>query len=511
MLLVVGLWWAPGWLLDALLACNLGLSVGLVLWAMYTPRPVSCSGIPGLLLLTTLLRLALNLAVTRLLWCGGGGESWLIPAFGHALMGERVWLGTIFCVLLLVAQWVMTPGGLLRIAQVNARYTLDCMPGQQMGVDADLYGGVIDEQTAQLRRRELEREADFYAAMDGLSRYVRGDSLVAGLALLINLLGRDVHLCLGNAVLVTLCAALVTLAMSLLVTRAAAQANLGDDFAPALEPRFLVWAASLVFVVEVLRFLGAAALPAPPLLVISGTLHLGMKALRGQRRALVEARLWWGDADGTLVVEVPRSQVHSLLEQIPRLRRELAEQLGFLLPGVLVRLRAGDCRICWRGSQLGSGSGKDCFLLLSQLARTQAALLLDAPQLLQGMDLRGLSSDQVEQVLSNLLEQGVSIRKLEAILDCMAEHPSEPPEQMTERVRVHLSRTALRRTSGVLEVTLLDCLDEAGMGRLRDGDVLMTSARFRLCWRRLTLTRFPRLQVVTPTELVGTAITFRRA
>ncbi|MBX3166044.1 MAG: FHIPEP family type III secretion protein [Candidatus Eremiobacteraeota bacterium] len=506
---VMALWWLPAPVLDALLVFNLSLSVGVVLLAMHTHQPAKSTAFPRLLLVTTLLRLALNLAATRLLWCGKTG--WLIPAFGQAVLAERVWLGALLWLVLLWVQLLVIPRGVSRASMVSARYTLDALPGKQMAVDADLHAGVMDVETARWRHREIKRDADFYTSMEGLGGFVRGECYATAALMLINLFKSGLLLCLGNAVIASVCAGLAALAKGLMITRAAVQANLGAEFCESrLNGGFLAGAAGLIFFVELIRVCGAAALPAPAFFVLTGLLHLGLKALRSERKALLEDQLFWGEADGRIVLEVKQPQVQGLLEQLPVLRRELAEELGFLLPAVRIQLGCGPYRICFYGHEVGRGPGPDPIVHLRRLARCQAGLLANLDELLKQVDLRGLPQGRARQVLRNLLEEGVSIRGLQSILDCMAERPGEEVAAMSERVRLHLSRQRYKQVTGVLEVLVLDHLDERMLDRLEDGGVLLTSANLRPHWRQLTRARFPRLQVVTPPELTGTAVAFRR-
>lgn len=501
---------APAWLLDLLLATNLALAVGAVLLAMRTERPARARNFPGLILGITLSRFGLGLAVTRLLCCGGNPGR-LIPAFGLAVMPGNLWLAALLCLLLLVVQVMVVPRGVEQVAQVCARYTMDEMPGRQMAVDADLCSGVLDEEAARALRREIEGSADFYSGLDGLGLFVRADSSIAVLLMLINLMKSGLLLCLGYAVITTLSGGLTSLAIGLMITRAAVQGNLGMEFSQSrISGSFLIGAAGVIFAVELVRLCGAAALPALPFFVLTGTLHLGLKALRGQRRALVEALLCWGDTNGSIVLEVKRGEVQPLLEQIPALRRELAEELGMLLPGVRIKLCRGPYRIQLLGREHIGLSGQPSIARLRELAYQHAAQLVNPEQLLSQVGPRDLPSARVHQVLRNLLRQGISIRKLDFILDCMAQRPQLEADPATEWVRLNLSRLRYRQVTGVLQVVLLNSLDEAALDQLRDGEVLLTSARLRPQWRQLTLARFPRLQVVTLDELTGTAVSFRR-
>lgn len=509
LVVVLALWWAPAWLLDLLLAANLLLSVAALVSAMRTLDPAASTQFPQIMLLASLGRVALNLSVTRLLWRDQGGASWLLPAFGHALTGGRVWLAVILCLLALTLQWLLIRAGVERVAQLNACYQLDAMPGRQMGLDADLHAGLIHSVTADLRRRDIEREADFYASVDGLGKLVGWESPLAAALLLANLLRGEVILCLGNSLLVSICASLSWLAVNLMVTRAAIRSNLGERLeAPSGRPRLLLAAAALIVALEVVRVCGAAGLPPAPFFVLTGAMHLGLSALRSQRRCLEQSLACWGDASGPLLVEMPTPEVAGLLKQLPALRRELAEELGFILPAVCVRFSSVGHRISFQGRELAAGRGQGVFEHLRYLARRDAAQLLDSRALLKQVDLRGLGAPEVDRVLRTLLDEGVSIRPLQQIVDCMAERPTESPELRAERVRVRLSRDGFKHSTRVLEVLVADRLDFEVLPRLRDGDILLTSQALRPQWRQTIQGR--RVQVVTAAELTATAFALRR-
>lgn len=500
----------PAGLVDALLMANLGLSVAAVLLAMYTRYPARSRVFPTLLLLGTLSRFALNLAVTRLLWCGQAGANGLIGAFGQAVMGEGLWPGIVLWVVLLVVQLKLIPQGVERVAQVSARYTLDAMPGQQMSVDAELYSGVMDAETARLRRQEIERSSDFYSKVEGSGWFVQAECYLASAFMVLHWAKFGLLLSLGNALVVTLGAGMLSLATRLMTTRAAVQANLGLDICAGVGGRLLVAAAGLIFVVEMARIWGAASLPPPPFWVLTGILHLGLKGLRNQHRALLEEQLFWGDGGGKILLIVPRAQVESLLEPISALRRELAEEMGFILPGVRLQQGRGVYRIEVLGREVKFDSSRELMLELGRLARCHAAQLADLGQLLTLLNLKGLSQNKLEQVLRNLLAEGLSIRKLDLLVDCLAGRADEEVGAMTERARLCLSRVAYKRVTGVLPVVVSQALDERILPHLRDGDVLLTTSELRAGWRKLTMAQFPRLRVVTLPELTGTAVCFRR-
>ena len=171
----------PPALLDMLLSLNLTVSLTILLLAMYVRRPLDFSVLPSLLLLTTLFRLALNISSTRLVLLHASAGK-VIEAFGHFVVGGDLLVGCVIFLILVIIQFVVITNGAGRVAEVAARFTLDEMPGKQMSIDADLNAGLIGEGEAKTRRRDVEREADFYGAMDGASKFVRGDA-IAGIVI----------------------------------------------------------------------------------------------------------------------------------------------------------------------------------------------------------------------------------------------------------------------------------------------------------------------------------------
>jgi flagellar biosynthesis protein FlhA len=178
----------PAMLLDILIAGNITGAVLVVLTSMYVKRPLDFSSFPSLLLIATLFRLALNISATRLVLTNGFAGH-VISAFGHFVIGGSLVIGLVIFAILLVIQFVVITNGAGRVAEVGARFTLDAMPGKQMAIDADLNAGLIDEQTARRRRSDIAAEADFYGAMDGATRFVKGDAIAAIIITMINLVG----------------------------------------------------------------------------------------------------------------------------------------------------------------------------------------------------------------------------------------------------------------------------------------------------------------------------------
>lgn len=241
LLLVVPL---PAALLDFLIVVNIAMALVVLLTSMYVKRPLDFSVFPSLLLILTLFRLGLNVASTRLVLRDGyAGE--VINAFGHFVVGGSLIIGLVIFLILVVIQFAVITNGAGRVAEVGARFTLDAMPGKQMAIDADLNAGLIDEDTARQRRADVAAEADFYGAMDGGSKFVKGDAMAGIIITLVNLLGgfaigmmqmgmspgesleRFSMLTIGDGLVTQIPALLMSVSTGLIVTRATASADMG--------------------------------------------------------------------------------------------------------------------------------------------------------------------------------------------------------------------------------------------------------------------------------------------
>ncbi len=183
----------PPFLLDVSFTFNIALSLVVLLVSVYSMRPLDFAAFPTILLVSTLLRLALNVASTRVVLLeghhGGDAAGKVIQAFGEVVVGGNYVVGLVVFIILVIINFVVVTKGAGRISEVSARFTLDAMPGKQMAIDADLNAGLIDQDTARKRREEVGQEADFYGAMDGASKFVRGDAVAGILIMLINIIG----------------------------------------------------------------------------------------------------------------------------------------------------------------------------------------------------------------------------------------------------------------------------------------------------------------------------------
>jgi flagellar biosynthesis protein FlhA len=370
----------PPPLLDALLALNVFGSALVLLISLRVEEPLEFSAFAPSLLLATLFRLALDVSATRLILTEGhdpGGVGALIPAFGQFVVRGNVVVGLIVFAILVTIQFVVIASGAQRVAEVCARFTLDAMPGKQMAIDADLHAGLLDADVARRKRARVQREADFYAAMDGAGKFVKGDAIAALVIVALNLLGGVVvgtayHgmapleaietfaiLSIGNALLTTLPAFLISTAMGLMVTRVAGDGALGVDLAAQLlaRPDVLRVAAVLVFALAFVP-----AFPGP-LFASLGAVAFGgaLLAERQKRRVDAQARALHEQrrreavrrpetafglvgvdalsidvgADLYALLAPPNSE--ALLDRVADVRRALAAETGIVIPGVRLR------------------------------------------------------------------------------------------------------------------------------------------------------------------------------
>ena len=179
----------PTWLLDFMFITNLTVSLVLLLLTMYIKESLEISIYPSLLLITTLFRLALNISSTRNILGNNGYAGEVVKTFGEFVIQGNVVIGLVIFLIIVLVQFIVITKGSERVAEVSARFTLDAMPGKQMAIDADLSSGLIDEQTARVRRSNIQREADFFGAMDGASKFVKGDAIISLVVTFINLIG----------------------------------------------------------------------------------------------------------------------------------------------------------------------------------------------------------------------------------------------------------------------------------------------------------------------------------
>jgi flagellar biosynthesis protein FlhA len=257
--------------LDILLTLNITLAMIIILITMFTLEPLQFSIFPTILLITTLYRLALNISSTRLILTRAEAGK-VIDTFGHFVVSGNYVVGIIVFLIITVIQFVVITSGTTRVAEVAARFTLDAMPGKQMGIDADFNAGLINEEEARRRRQRIQQEADFYGAMDGASKFVRGDAIAGIIIVLVNIIGGfiigtvqmgmplidAVHkftiLTVGDGLVAQIPALLISTAAGIIVTRTTAETNLGHEaYRQFLNfPRILYLVTGILFVLALI-------------------------------------------------------------------------------------------------------------------------------------------------------------------------------------------------------------------------------------------------------------------
>jgi len=276
----------PTWMLDFMFIANLTISFVILLTTMYIKESLEFSIYPSLLLITTLFRLALNVSSTRKILTNGGYAGEVVKTFGEFVIQGNVIVGLVIFLIIVLVQFIVITKGSERVAEVSARFTLDAMPGKQMAIDADLSSGLIDEETARTRRSKIQREADFFGAMDGASKFVKGDAIMSLLVTFINLIGGIVigfvnnvgtfqeimqiysTSTVGDGLMSQIPALLISVATGMIVTRSASEANLNDDVIHQFSSQPMVLIMSAI-AMSMLCFIG---FPVPQVLTMSAIL-----------------------------------------------------------------------------------------------------------------------------------------------------------------------------------------------------------------------------------------------
>ncbi len=388
----------PPIIIDLLLSLSVTTAIVILLMSMFVLKPLDFSVFPSVLLTVTLFRLSLNVASSRLILLHGnegtGAAGQVIKAFGTFVVGGNYVVGLIVFTVLTLINFVVITKGATRIAEVAARFTLDAMPGKQMSIDADLNAGLISEAEARRRRGEIEREADFYGAMDGASKFVRGDAIAGVVIIFINIVGglivgvlqqgMDVTdaarnytlLTIGDGLVTQVPALIISTAAGMLVTRSTSSSNLGQDISDQLflQPKAIGTAAAILFVF--------ALIPGMPklsfLLVAGGAGFLAWRLIRNAPLApeaaeeeapppsaietvdlllpldLLEIEVGYG-----LIGYVDAAQGGELLQRIKSLRRQLAAEMGFVVPAIHIRdnlqLKPNQYTVILKGVEIARG------------------------------------------------------------------------------------------------------------------------------------------------------------
>ncbi len=399
----------PPFLLDLLFTFNIAVALVVMMVAVYTKKPLEFAAFPVVLLLTTLLRLSLNVASTRAVLMQGhtgpAAAGHVIESFGHFVIGGNIAVGLIVFSILVVINFVVVTKGAGRIAEVAARFTLDAMPGKQMAIDADLNAGIIDDKEARRRRTEIAQEAEFYGAMDGASKYVRGDAVAGILILFINLIGGIaigtiwhgmgmadaaddyVLLSIGDGLVAMIPGLVISIAAGLIVSRVGKEEeDLGAQMAGQLfkAPRVLGITSAILGVLGVI--------PGMPWFVfllfaaMAGYAAWFLSRRAAQQRAQAQPvpaevlpanEASWDDVQPVdvlglevgyrLIPLVDKGQDGELLKRIKALRKKFAQEIGFLPPPVHIRdnldLKPSGYRVLLKGVAIGEGEAFNGMLL----------------------------------------------------------------------------------------------------------------------------------------------------
>jgi flagellar biosynthesis protein FlhA len=566
----------PAIVLDLFFTFNIALGLIVLLAAVYANRPLDFAAFPTVLLLTTLLRLSLNVASTRVVLLHGhtgpDAAGKVIEAFGHFLVGGNFAVGIVVFAILIVINFVVVTKGAGRIAEVSARFTLDAMPGKQMAIDADLNAGLIDEKTARKRRSEIASEADFYGAMDGASKFVRGDAIAGILILFINIIGgliiglvqhdlslatatnNYVLLAIGDGLVAQIPALVISIAAGLVVSRVGADEDNKEDMGQQIVRQLVSNPQTMMVTGGVLLALGL--IPGMPHFAFigfgAGSIWMGWWRMQLPKRELQKApaatepivsadkqEASWDDlvpvdvlgleVGYRLIPLVDASQDGDLLKRIKAIRKKFAQEVGFLPPQVHIRdnleLRPNAYRVILKGVVIGEGevftglhmainpggangqlpgtaakdpafglpavwietafrdqalasgytvvdAGSVVATHLNHLMQSHAAQLLGraeaqalvdhfnklAPKLIDDLMPKIIPLATLQRVLQNLLEEGVHIRDLRTIIECLTEAApkSQNPNELSAQVRIALGRAIMQMLYGATrEVEML--------------------------------------------------------
>ena len=555
----------PGFVLDLLFTFNIALALTVKMVAAQMVKPLDFAALPTVLLVTTLLRLSLNVASTRVVLVQGhtgpGAAGQVIEAFGHFLIGGNFAVGLIVFAIIVVINFVVVTKGAERIAEVGARFALDAMPGKQMAIDADLNAGLIDEKQARQRRLEVAEEADFFGSMDGASKFVRGDAMAGLLILFITVFGgfvigmamhdmgageaaaSYVTLAVGDALVAQIPALLISVASAMVVSRVGKEQDIGTQIRGQVfdSPQALGVAAGVVALLGLVP-----GMPHLVFLLVAGGLGALAWQLMQKRKAEANkperavgsdvqpanAEASWDDLTPVdtlglevgyrLIALVDKARQGDLLARIKGVRKKFAQDVGFLPPPVhirdnLVELKPGAYRVMLRGAVVGEGEANpgqflainpggatqqlpgtktndpafglpavwieeryremaqmagftvvDCATVvathLSHLMQVNAARLLGrvetqqlvehvtklAPKLIEDVVPKMVGIAALQRVLQLLLEEGVHIRDMRSIVECLAEHASTvtDPIELARRIRIHLAPAIVQQIYG---------------------------------------------------------------
>lgn len=374
-------------LLDTLFSFNIALSIVVLLVSVYALRPLDFAVFPAILLIATLLRLALNVASTRVVLLeghtGSDAAGKVIQSFGEVVIGGNYVVGLVVFLILMIINFVVVTKGAGRISEVSARFTLDAMPGKQMAIDADLNAGILTQEEAKLRRQEVGSEADFYGAMDGASKFVRGDAIAGILILLINILGgigigmlqHDLSfnnamqvytlLTIGDGLVAQIPSLLLSTAAAIMVTRVNSESDMREQVVDQMfaSPKALTVAAFILTIIGIIPGMPHFAFLSLAVVCVFGAVLIQRKILKQEQSSVDQqqaqqliaseqaqglgADLAWDDVVPVdmiglevgyrLIPMVDKNQSAELLSRIKGIRKKLSQEIGFLIPSVHIR------------------------------------------------------------------------------------------------------------------------------------------------------------------------------
>lgn len=474
----------PPILLDLTLTFSLAVSILIILVSIYVNKALEFSIFPPLLLVTTLYRLALNVATTRQILTHGheGPDSagTVIKAFGNFVIGNNYVIGFVVFVILVVINFVVITKGSGRVAEVAARFTLDAMPGKQMSIDADLNAGLINEAEARRRRKEIEAEADFYGAMDGASKFVRGDAIAGIIITVVNILGGlligvlqknlDIGtaakyytmLTIGDGLLAQIPALIISTAAGIVVTRSARNdESMGNEMVGQLflNPRAVGIAAAIIGILALVP--GLPKFPFIGMALLLGTIawvinRYQVEAKEKERKAaeesssgtkkeniesllpldMVELEVGYG-----LINVVESDQSGDLLERIASIRKQFALDLGIIVPSVHIRdnlqLQSGEYRVLIKGNRVGGGT-----------LRPDALLAMDPGNVMEKID--GIPTKEPAFGLDALWISPNTKEQAEIAGYTVVDLPTVMATHLTEIIRTHAHELLGRQEASAL-------------------------------------------------------------
>ena len=401
----------PVLLLDMLLSFNITFALIILLVGMYISKPLELSALPSILLITTLFRLSLNIASTRIILLHGNegplAAGKVINAFGNFVVGGNYLVGIIVFLILVVINFVVITKGAGRIAEVAARFTLDAMPGKQMSIDADLNAGLIDNDEAKTRRLEVSQEAEYYGSMDGANKFIRGDAIAGIIITLINIIGglgigvfqnkmsfadaaqTYTLLTVGDGLVSQIPALIISTAVGLIVSRAASESNMGEEITSQilLQPRAIAIAAAVLFGLGMVP--GLPTFPFIILSIIAGsvaylvfqTKKTDLKEKDVEKREsktespeklklpspldIMALEVGYG-----LIPLVDAEQNGELLDRIKSVRQQIAQEVGIIVPSIHIQdnmqLKSGEYSILIKGNEVARGElMTNCYLAIN--------------------------------------------------------------------------------------------------------------------------------------------------